>query len=199
MLGDRSQILDACCGGRHWWWDKAHPLAVYMDEREVPLGNQWRATWSCQPDVLGDFRAMPFADEAFHLVVFDPPHIVRKNLATKWSTRFYGALNPDTWQDDLRRGFAECWRVLAAGGTLVFKWSGDTSRCSPYFPADPLVGTRWKADEDEGTSWFIFYKPLNKIGTAPSEMATEPRANTSPGKSGRPDEGLGVTNSEIAA
>ena len=30
-----------------------------------------------------------------------------------------------------------------------------------------------------------------RIGTAPSEMATEPRANTSPGKSGRPDEGRG--------
>jgi len=29
------QILDACCGGRHWWWDKEHPLAVYMDERTV--------------------------------------------------------------------------------------------------------------------------------------------------------------------
>lgn len=157
----QAQILDACCGGRHWWWDKDHPLAVYMDEREVPLGNEWRATWSCVPDVLGDYRAMPFDDGAFQLVVFDPPHIVRKNPDTKWSTRFYGALNPDTWQDDIRRGFAECWRVLATGGTLVFKWSGDTSRCSPYFPAEPIVGTRWKAGEDEATSWFIFYKPLD--------------------------------------
>jgi len=30
-----------------------------------------------------------------------------------------------------------------------------------------------------------------KIGTAPSEMATESSANTSPGKAGRPDEGRG--------
>jgi SAM-dependent methyltransferase len=162
----QGQILDACCGGRHWWWDKAHPLAVYMDEREVPLGNEWRATWSCEPDVLGDFRAMPFDDFSFQLVVFDPPHIVRRDPATKWSTRFYGSLNPDTWQEDLRRGFTECWRVLAAGGTLVFKWSGDTSRCSPYFPAEPIIGTRWKAAEDEGTSWFIFYKPLGDVTSA---------------------------------
>lgn len=158
----QGQILDACCGGRHWWWDKDHPLAVYMDERVVPLGNEWRATWSVQPDVVGDYRAMPFPDESFQLVVFDPPHIVRKNLETKWSTRFYGALNPDTWQDDLRRGFAECWRVLRAGGTLIFKWSGEHRDVSALFPAEPAVGTRGSAD----TSWFVFYKPISDVTSA---------------------------------
>lgn len=153
---DEPQVLDACCGGRHWWWDKQHPLAVYMDKRVVPLGNEWRATWACEPDVIGDFRAMPFDDESFQLVVFDPPHIIRKNLETKWSTRFYGALNPESWQEDLRLGFKECWRVLRAGGTLVFKWSGDPARCSPYFPTEPMIGTRGSSE----TRWFVFYKPL---------------------------------------
>lgn len=32
------EILDACCGGRMWWWDKQHPLAVYMDVRHEPKG-----------------------------------------------------------------------------------------------------------------------------------------------------------------
>jgi len=188
----RPQILDACCGGRHWWWDKAHPLAVYMDERTVPLGNEWRATWECKPDVVGDFRAMPFGDEIFQLVLFDPPHIVRKNLETKWSTRFYGALNPETWQDDLRAGFAECWRVLAAGGSLIFKWSGDVSRCSPHFPAQPIVGTRGKPTDGDPTSWFVFYKPLVEAvsevaarpGASPTSSTASARFASSPGLSG---------------
>ena len=68
------QILDACCGGRHWWWNKAHPLALYIDVRKVAPGSiDVRPNWECAPDELVDFRAMPFADESFSLVLFDPP------------------------------------------------------------------------------------------------------------------------------
>jgi hypothetical protein len=73
----------------------------------------------------------------------------------------YGALPAATADDDLRRGFAECWRVLAQGGTLVFKW-GATSidRVKPHFPATPIVGTR--SPRGGQTRWFIFYKPLKE-------------------------------------
>lgn len=30
-----AKILDACCGGRMFWFDKAHPDAVYMDNRRL--------------------------------------------------------------------------------------------------------------------------------------------------------------------
>jgi len=47
------EILDACCGGRHWWWDKDHPLAVYMDERQVPPGTiEVRPNFEVKPDVV---------------------------------------------------------------------------------------------------------------------------------------------------
>jgi hypothetical protein len=36
VASGKGEILDACCGGRMWWWDKAHPLAVYMDRRVAP-------------------------------------------------------------------------------------------------------------------------------------------------------------------
>lgn len=59
--GAGAEILDACCGGRMWWWDKQHPLAVYMDNRVAPPGSRsTRPNWECKPDVIGDFRAMPF-------------------------------------------------------------------------------------------------------------------------------------------
>ena len=155
-----AEILDACCGGRMWWWDKAHPLAIYMDKRVAPPGSRHdRPNWSCEPDVLGDFREMPFEDGAFNLVVFDPPHVVRDE-AKGHMTLNYGVLPKATEQDDLRRGFAECWRVLAPGGTLVFKWAGPVERVRPHFPATPIVGTRSARNaKGLGTRWFIFYKP----------------------------------------
>lgn len=162
-----AQILDACCGGRMWWWEKDHELALYMDRREDPPGScSHRPNWSCEPDIIGDFRQMPLADDSFQLVLFDPPHLVREDpsavLRGKIGLR-YGCLAKETEQDDLRQGFAECWRVLAPGGTLIFKWSGLLDRVRPHFPATPIVGTRWIRGTNGkglGTRWFVFYKPL---------------------------------------
>jgi SAM-dependent methyltransferase len=163
-----SEILDACCGGRMWWFDKNHPLAVYMDKREAERGAvgaltgrpEWNPSWECKPDLIGDFCAMPFADESCQLVGLVPPHVVRAKQPPEGVNGLkYGALHPDTEQDDLRRAFAECWRVLAPGGTLVFKWAGPLSRVEPHFPAAPIVGTR-AARGDDKTRWIIFYKPL---------------------------------------
>jgi SAM-dependent methyltransferase len=150
-----------------WWWDKEHPLATYMDKRVAPPGSREdRPNWHCTPDIVGDFRAMPFVDGSFRLVVFDPPHLVRPNPSGQ-VTLYYGALHPDTEQDDLRRGFAECWRVLAPGGTLVFKWAGPVDRVRPHFPATPIVGTRSARNaKGLGTRWFIFYKPLAEEAAA---------------------------------
>lgn len=155
----KPQILDACCGGRHWWWDKAHPLAIYMDARVAEKGCvDVRPNFEVQPDVVGDFRAMPFEDDSFHLVLFDPPHNVRDNADNGYIGLKYGALPADTEQEDLRRGFAECWRVLGPGGTLVFKWAGALERVKPHFPDTPIVGTR--TPRGGQTRWFIFYKPF---------------------------------------
>lgn len=149
-----------------WWWDKEHPLATYMDKRVAPKGSkESRPNWSCEPDIEGDFRAMPFVDGAFRLVVFDPPHVVQR-ASTGVTAMTYGFLTPEDEQDDLRRGFAECWRVLAPGGTLVFKWAGALDRVRPHFPATPVVGTRsprGAKGRAEGTRWLIFYKPLEEV------------------------------------
>ena len=68
-------ILDACCGARMFWFDKENPNAVFCDNRRLmePLcdGRILRI----EPDIQCDFKALPFPDESFHLVVFDPPHL----------------------------------------------------------------------------------------------------------------------------
>jgi len=131
-----------------------------MDERELPRGSIGvRPNFEIAPTCKGDFRDMPFADESFHLVLFDPPHLVRSQSSVSYIRLKYGALPHATEQEDLERGFAECWRVLAPGGTLVFKWSGALDRVKPHYPSVPIVGTR--SARGGQTHWIIFYKPLN--------------------------------------
>ena len=69
------KILDACCGSRMCWFDKDNPDTVFMDCRseEHTLCDGRRL--EIRPDVVGDFRKMPFPDNSFYLVLFDPPHL----------------------------------------------------------------------------------------------------------------------------
>lgn len=121
-LEQQKPILDACCGARSWWHNKKHPAAVYVDKRcgeyELCDGRVIKIS----PDVVADFRHLPFCDASFAQVLFDPPHLKRAG-SKSWLAKRYGVLNPATWEADIAAGFAECWRVLAPYGTLVFKWS----------------------------------------------------------------------------
>ena len=109
------------------WFDRQHPDVVFGDQRNETLTVTDRShgradgtrTLCIEPDVLLDFRDLPYTDGAFSLVAFDPPHLVRAGPRS-WLAAKYGKLGKD-WRDDLRQGFSECFRVLAANGVLVFK------------------------------------------------------------------------------
>lgn len=115
------EILDPCCGSRMWWFNKTNPAVVFGDCREEQHVLCDGRTLKIAPDQLMDFRALPFGDETFRLVAFDPPHLERAG-PNSWMAAKYGKLSDD-WRADLRQGFAECFRVLVAGGVLVFKWN----------------------------------------------------------------------------
>ncbi len=115
-------ILDVCCGGRMFWFDKSNPAVLFGDIRNETndLGGE-RAPHVICPDVQMDFRSLPLPNNQFSLVVYDPPHMARLGK-NSWMAKKYGVLFP-TWQHDIREGFTECVRVLKIGGTLIFKWS----------------------------------------------------------------------------
>lgn len=72
MKSDK-KILDATCGSRMMWFDKNHPEAIFIDKRKgvfTAYGNEIIVS----PDIQVDFKNLPFEDESFYLVVFDPPH-----------------------------------------------------------------------------------------------------------------------------
>lgn len=111
-----------------------------MDCREVDTTLCDGRRLVVHPDVVGDFRKMPFADGRFRMVVFDPPHTFAGSKS--WMALKYGRLARDTWQEDLQAGFRECFRVLEPGGVLVFKWCScdvplrdvlELAPCSPLF------------------------------------------------------------------
>lgn len=140
---DGKLILDACCGGRMMWFNKQYPYALYVDVRddEYPLSDG--RVHKVHPDEVVDFRQLPYENASFRLVVFDPPHLVHGG-ANSWLVKKYGKFDKKAWRDDLRRGLAECWRVLAIGGTMIFKWSEvqiPLSEVRPLLPSEPLFGS----------------------------------------------------------
>lgn len=113
-----TKVLDPCCGSRMFWFNREDSRAVFGDQRreEHTLGDG--RSLRVAPDMVMDFRSLPFKDHAFTLVVFDPPHLLRAG-AVSWLRAKYGVLDRDRWQEDLRLGFAECFRVLRPDGVLV--------------------------------------------------------------------------------
>lgn len=156
---EKAIVLDACCGGRMFWFDKKDERAIFIDKRTMePTLMSNGATLSVAPDIVMDFRDMNFPDDNFSLVVFDPPHI--KNAGDKsFLAKKYGYLNKDTWKEDLRLGFSECFRVLKPGGTLVFKWNEchiplkEILSLTQYLP---LFGNR--GGKAAKTHWVVFIK-----------------------------------------
>lgn len=115
-------ILDACCGSRMFWFDKQNANTVYMDNRNFEDVLCDGRKLEIKPDVLADFRNIPFDDNFFNLIIFDPPHLLKLG-ETSWMCKKYGKLDKDTWKQDIKQGFNECIRVLKPHGTLIFKWA----------------------------------------------------------------------------
>lgn len=166
------EILDATCGGRSIWHpeNKDRDDTLYIDRREDdnPLRREEFGykprNYSIEPDEVEDYRDLPYDDESFNLIVFDPPHIVRNDgmkTLSGVSDRKWGNLHAETWQEDLRTGFKELFRVLSPGGTLVLKFadvSADFDEVLSLTPHDPLFGTSVNNGKNVETRWFVFYK-----------------------------------------
>lgn len=157
-------VLDACCGSRMFWFDRTDPRAVFVDRRveehalkDAGAKGGVRAL-RVHPDVVADFTALPFESESFFMVVFDPPHLVKAGKSG-WLAKKYGKLEGD-WRDMLRKGFAECFRVLRPHGTLVFKWNEQdvpVSQILALTKERPLFGNR--CGKHSKSHWIVFMKP----------------------------------------
>jgi hypothetical protein len=158
------EVLDVCCGSRMFWFDRENPAALFMDKRAEShelVDSSSRGgfrTLDISPEVQADFTALPFRDESFPMVVFDPPHLVG-NGKSGWLAKKYGKLGRD-WREDIRAGFGEGFRVLRAQGTLIFKWNEHeipVSQVVALSPYRPLFGN--KCGKQSKSHWMVFIKP----------------------------------------
>lgn len=148
------RILDVCCGSRMFWFNKKKEDVIFMDIRELEDILSDGRKLEVKPDIIGDFRDIPFDDETFHMVVFDPPHLIKAGEKS-WLVKKYGKLN-ENWEDDLTKGFQECMRVLKPNGTLIFKWNEEQIKLSQVkkcFNQEPLFGNKRAK-----THWLVFMK-----------------------------------------
>lgn len=159
----KKRVIDVACGSKMFWFDKHNPDVEFCDNRTVPYHEYYPHRYiEVSPDTVCDFTALPFEDGSFKLVVFDPPHLMWAG-DTSWTALKYGCLKGD-WKKMLRKGFAECFRVLDPDGCLIFKWSEvqiPLREILPLSPYPPLFGHR--SGKNMNTHWMCFMKPVERL------------------------------------
>jgi hypothetical protein len=152
-------ILDPASSMRSFYFDKTDSRVTFGDirkpETHLLTNNQ---TIVIKPDIVMDFRDLPYKDESFQMVIFDPPHLL--GLSDKsWIKKKYGGLDKLTWQSDIKQGFEECFRVLKKAGTLVFKWNETSIPLKEILALTqqkPLIGH--PSGKRMNTHWVLFMK-----------------------------------------
>jgi len=152
-------ILDPASSMRSFYFNKTDPRVLFGDirEKETHLLTNGQ-TIHIEPDQVMDFRAIPYPDEYFHCVVFDPPHMLRLSEKS-WMRKKYGVLDSEHWREDISKGFSECFRVLKTTGTLIFKWNGVSIPLKEILSLtayEPVLGH--PSGKRMGTHWVLFIK-----------------------------------------
>ena len=151
-------IIDVCCGGKMFWFDKDNPNVMFCDNRELDKINLVdNRVFEVKPDMICDFTDLPFPDKSFKLVVMDPPHLKKAGPRSYMAIK-YGKLD-DNWEITLNKGFKEAMRILDDYGVLIFKWSEIQIPIAALIKAlgtQPLFGHR--TGRYNKTHWLCFMK-----------------------------------------
>ena len=161
------KILDATCGTRSIWFQKNHPCVIFMDKRKEKIYTKSKGTKfrnsriiKVNPNMLAKWENLPFEDNSFDMIVFDPPHkIENRGIKMAKLHHQYGRLYRDNWNVVLKDGIKELFRVMKKEGVFVFKWCESDKSLSDvlkYFPYKPLFGTR--TGQANKNHWIVFIK-----------------------------------------
>ena len=162
-------ILDACCGGKEMWTNKNHPNTLYIDIRKEEKGClPTQPNFCIQPDIIADFRALPPEIKAkkFKLIAWDIPHFKTLGKTSIYRMK-YGALEKETWQEDIKKGFKELWTILDDFGIILLKFNDYEIKfpqllaCIPETPLFYNVSTNRL--NGNTTKWFCFMKIPERI------------------------------------
>ena len=107
-------ILDATAGNRAMWKNKNPPNVIFMD-KEIGL--------AIPPNVFAIWQNLPFRDDVFETILFDPPH-----------DRFSPSsvhMNPQGWHNPRVEGGRKIGGTF--WGSLSSSWAGEFIRASKEF------------------------------------------------------------------
>ncbi len=141
------KILDLSAGNRAVWFNKKHPLALYLDKRE-----------SVKPDIVCDTRNLPSGvGKDFDLVVFDPPH---KNCGPNSNmSKSYGYHTTLEILDTIEKTAREAHRVTKQNALMALKWNTSDiklKRVLDLMPQwEPLFGHLTKDGPRSQTYWVM--------------------------------------------
>lgn len=120
-------ILDACIGGALMydeWQKRLGDSFVSIDIRKGSYiqdsDKRWSAkTLEVKPVVLADLKKLPFRDNVFDSIVFDPPHF--SCGINSFLRKYYGSWDHQEVKASLKAANVEFARVLRDGGQLLLK------------------------------------------------------------------------------
>lgn len=163
MNKDNAMILDPACGGKMFYFDKNDTRVLFADIRKLETELCDGRKFEVKPDIQIDFTKMPFENNRFNLVIFDPPHLTRNTggnkskfntmygtlnnkemLPTGYQQIKYGALYQN-WREMLSLGFKECFRVLKSGGGTYIQMERDRHQSFRGSQANGRKTNLWKS------------------------------------------------------
>lgn len=141
------KILDMSAGNRAVWFDKNHPMATYLDQRE-----------SVNPDYVCDTKNIPdCVGKDFDLIVFDPPHM-NCGPNSKMS-KTYGYHKTKDILETISGSGKEAYRVSKKNALMALKWNTHDIKLEKVFKLlpdwEPLFGHLTKDGPRSQTYWVM--------------------------------------------
>lgn len=141
------KILDLSAGNRAIWFNKNHPLAMYLDKRA-----------EVKPTIVCDTREIPFSvGSGYDLVVWDPPHMncgPNSNMS-----KCYGYHTTKEILDTLEKTSIEAHRVTKENALMALKWNSHDIKLERVFKLltqwEPLFGHLTKDGPRSQTYWIM--------------------------------------------
>lgn len=142
------KILDLSAGKRAVWYNKNHPLAIYLDKRA-----------EVKPTIVCDTNEIPsHVGTGFNLICWDPPHM-NCGPNSDMSKR-YGHHTTAQIMDLLYKTQKEAHRVSAPDALMAFKWNNHDIKLPAVFRIlkdwEPLFGHLTKDGSRSQTYWIMF-------------------------------------------
>ncbi len=138
------KIIDVCCGGRMFWYDKKNPHVHFMDKRTLPKWSiKSRHSFSVDPDEVWDYTNINHSDKTFKIVVMDPPHLQSLWDNSRMAMKYWKVSKE--WKQEMAKAFEESMRILDDYGLLVFKRNEHEiplGEVTKLFPVKPTLGQR---------------------------------------------------------